>query len=429
MKVKTRLATIEGNGAARRFPFLGGRFGKAAGIVGGMLASVAIFSSVAVATDAKETAPAKANLETKAVVPAKAPAKAWPLFRGNVEMTGVSASALPEKLVERWNIELKGPIHVIPAIENGVVYVPTMDGFCYAISLASGKQLWRYENPEMDGSESSPCLTPDLVVYGDEAGFLRALDRKNGLERWSYQADDKIICSPTLIGDKILVGSYDMKLYCFEAATGKLVWSMQTDGPIHCSPTKVGDSVAVAGCDGYLRLVSIADGKQQKELEIGGNIASTPALVGDRLFFGTMGGEVLGIDHNTMQVVWTFRGDKGTQPYQGSPAVDRGLVVIGGRDKFLHAIGTGDGKEAWSFRTRARIDCSPVVVGNRVFSGSKDGTLYGLDLATGKKVWESIVGGEIVGGPAVAEGLMVVGDADGRLVAFGSDASTTPAGN
>ena len=61
-------------------------------------------------------------------------------------------------------------------------------------------------------------------------------------------------------------------------------------------------------------------------------------------------------------------------------------IIIGGRDKLVHALDRSTGKAVWTFTTRARVESSPLVAGSRVFAGSNDGTLYELDLASGKKV-------------------------------------------
>ena len=37
------------------------------------------------------------------------------------------------------------------------------------------------------------------------------------------------------------------------------------------------------------------------------------------------------------------------------------------------------GKAVWTFTTRARVDSSPIVAGNRVYIGGNDGKLYVLD--------------------------------------------------
>jgi outer membrane protein assembly factor BamB len=77
------------------------------------------------------------------------------------------------------------------------------------------------------------------------------------------------------------------------------------------------------------------------------------------------------------------------------------------------------GKEIWSFTTRARVESSPLVTGNRVFIGSNDGLLYELDLVSGKKTWEFTAGAPLSASPAAAKGSLVIGSQDGMLYCFG----------
>jgi len=81
--------------------------------------------------------------------------------------------------------------------------------------------------------------------------------------------------------------------------------------------------------------------------------------------------------------------------------------------------GRSSGKAVWTFTTRARIDSSPVVVGNRVVVGSGDGKLYVVDAATGKSTFEFEAGGAISASPAVVEGRVVIGTVDGKLFCLG----------
>ena len=68
-------------------------------------------------------------------------------------------------------------------------------------------------------------------------------------------------------------------------------------------------------------------------------------------------------------------------------------VIVGSRDRQLHAFNPKTGEPLWSFATRGRIDSSPVVVGDRVFVGSGDGRVYAIDVKTGAKLWQFEAGG------------------------------------
>jgi len=85
----------------------------------------------------------------------------------------------------------------------------------------------------------------------------------------------------------------------------------------------------------------------------------------------------------------------------------------------VHALDAATGKRRWSFATRARVDSSPAVAGDRVVVGSGDGKLYVLDMQSGKKIWEFEAGAAITASPAIANGRIVIGDTDGRVYAIG----------
>ena len=105
-------------------------------------------------------------------------------------------------------------------------------------------------------------------------------------------------------------------------------------------------------------------------------------------------------------------------PYFSSPAVTQKWVIIGGRDKGLHAIDRRTGKQHWRYSARGRIDGSPVIAGDRVVVGSMDGKLCLIDLNTGKKITQYDIGASISSACALAEGWIFVGCEDGNLYAF-----------
>jgi outer membrane protein assembly factor BamB len=125
---------------------------------------------------------------------------------------------------------------------------------------------------------------------------------------------------------------------------------------------------------------------------------------------------VIGIDMAARTVMWTYRHPERLFPYYSSAAFIQGRVVLGGRDKMIHALDAKTGKEYWTFMTNARVESSPVVVGSRVFVGSTDGRLYELDLAKGTKLSEFDAGAAITASPAVAGGRLVIGTHDGALL-------------
>ena len=183
-----------------------------------------------------------------------------------------------------------------------------------------------------------------------------------------------------------------------------------------------GGIVYLAGCDERFRAIRAADGKVLFEIPLGSYTGASTAVNGERAYVGTFDAEMLALDLRTRKIVWRYRDPDREFPYYSSAAIDAtggARVIVGGRDKAIHAINAASGKSTWKFVTRARVDSSPAVAGGRVFVGSNDGKLYVLDAATGQKKWEFDAGDAITASPAIAAGRVVVGAADGRIFCFG----------
>src|SRR5204863_3318006 len=105
----------------------------------------------------------------------------------------------------------------------------------------------------------------------------------------------------------------------------------------------------------------------------GSNMGASSAVEGDRAYVGTYGADVFAIDLRAHKVAWSYRDPDREFPYYASPAIAGGRVIIGGRDKAVHAIDAVSGKGVWKFVTRARVDASPAVGGGRVVVGRSAG--------------------------------------------------------
>ncbi len=346
----------------------------------------------------------------------------WGMFRGSPTLTGVAGTTLPSPLALRWTFQAKEGVMSSAAIADGTVYVGSMDGLLHAIDLATGRERWSYKAA---GSieESSPAVSAGVVYVGDVTGVLHAVDAASGRARWTFQTEGEIRSSPAPAGDKVLIGSYDQNLYCLLAATGKPAWKYTTEGPVHGTAAVDRGVVYISGCDEYLRAIDLANGRQLFAVSMGSNAGASAAIDAGTAYVGTFGNEVLAIDLARHAVRWTYRHPTRNFPFYASAAVASGRVVVGGRDKMVHAIVATTGRAAWTFTTRARVESSPLIVGNRVFVGSNDGNLYELDLATGKKTWEFTAGSPVSASPAAANGALVIGSQDGAVFCFGARTS------
>ena len=354
-------------------------------------------------------------------VPSQVPQQtesSWPLGRGGTLANGVATSSLPDKLDVLWKVEIKGgAFEGTPVIDAGVVYLGDMDGKVYAWNLADGKELWTYKVES--GFLAAPAIRNGLLYIGDIDGKFYALDIKTGQPKWTFEAEAEIDNGANFWNDNVLFGSQDANLYCLNAATGKLVFKYAIGDQIRCMPTVVGDRSFVAGCDSILHVVDLTTGKQAAEVPIESPTGVTPAALDDCVYFGTESGMFFAVNWKDAKVVWKDEEKGSSQPYRSSPAVQKGLVVVGSRDRRVYAFDPQTGTERWTFATKQRIDSSPVIVGDRVFVGAADGRLYALDSKSGKQLWEYQASGGFTGSPAVASGKLVIATDRGVVYCFG----------
>jgi outer membrane protein assembly factor BamB len=352
-------------------------------------------------------------------VSAQTPATAsWPQFRGNHRLTGIAESAPPDSPKLLWKFEAGEAIDSSPAIVDGVVYVGAFNGDLVAVDLATGKLRWKYAAGSAIG-ESSPAVAGETVFIGDSAGVVHAVRTRDGSGLWTFKTQQEIKSSPVVVGAIVLIGSYDGFLYALETASGRLTWKFETDGPVHATPAVHNGVVFVAGCDESLRAFNVADGAELYRIPAGANTAASPVVDGDRAYVGTFNSEVLAFDLKAKTIVWRYENPDRQFPFYSSAALVGGRVIVGSRDKLVHAIDAKTGKAAWTFTTQARVDSSPAVAGSRVYIGSSDGRLYGLNAATGRKEWEFDAGAPLTSSPAIASGRIVIGSTDGALYCFG----------
>ena len=147
-------------------------------------------------------------------------AKDWPMYnrdvtgtrhnRGETAINATNASRLEEK----WQFPAKGEdreigvIHATPIVVDGFVYFGTASDAAFYKLSPDGKLKWSYRNPSRpapkppkdekertarfqsspDGILASALVTRDTVFFVDIGGWVYALDRATGMERWKLNS-------------------------------------------------------------------------------------------------------------------------------------------------------------------------------------------------------------------------------------------------
>ncbi len=348
----------------------------------------------------------------------------WTSFRGNRQLTGVATTELPQTLELLWTFQAKDMIQGTAAVVKGTVYVGALDGYLYALDAQNGELKWNYRAGDSDFSaaiKASPSIHDGIVYVGDGDGGFHAIEANTGKRKWKFESAGEILSSANFFGDKVLFGSYDGFLYCLNRVDGELVWKFETEGYVHGTPAIFGNSVVITGCDSYLRVINISDGTETQRVNLGAYVGASPAILRRRAYVGTYGTEVLGVDLEKGKIAWRYQHRQRRFPFFASAAVTDTLVIIGGRDKMVHALSPDAGELKWIYTTKSRIESSPVIAGNSVYFGTTRGLLIALDISTGESVWEFATGSAITASPSVADGRLYIGTESGSFYCFGEN--------
>ena len=178
--------------------------------------------------------------------------------------------------------------------------------------------------------------------------------RRDGKAAWTFKTGGELKSSPVVAGDRVLIGSYDTHLYAAGAKDGKLRWKVQTDGYVHATPAVVNGVAYVTGCDEILRGIRIADGKEVLNVASGAYTGASPAIAEGRAYYGTYDNEVLGVDLKSRKILWRYKRPTATFPSIPPRLCPATRIIVGGRDKLVHAIDRQTGKAADLYDPRAR---------------------------------------------------------------------------
>ncbi|MGW3626893.1 outer membrane protein assembly factor BamB family protein [Streptomyces sp. NPDC000880] len=301
-----------------------------------------------------------------------------------------------------WSARTDASVHGSPAVSDGLVFVPTINGTLYAFDAVTGKERWRREpeaaEPDQQRSYSyySPTVAEGKVFwpyqtrYGKASrGLLAALDPKTGKAIWESPMAGSTMSdgTPAVADGKVYVGNQtaDM-LLAYDAATGKQLWTANAalGGWQDGAPTAAGGRVFIGSNNGVIA----RDAETGKTLwtyrstgssYIPGNATpSAPAVVGDTMYMGFPDGRVTALDTATGTVKWnaTMPGKKYLGGVLSAPAVSGDTVYIGSNNGILYGLNRLTGETVWNYEIGTWVASAPAISGNTLFAGAWDGNLY-----------------------------------------------------
>ncbi len=235
-----------------------------------------------------------------------------------------------------------------PLVIDGVAYFGSGDGHLYALDIRTGKEKWKFDTQTL--VRSSPALVDKTIYFGDMKGYLYAVDAETGAEKWRFATEGvklnpaefgfdrcAIVSSPSISGDVAVFGGRDGFLYAVNRQTGKEKWRFDHEiSWVISSPAIFNETVYTGTSDGrFVQAVDLNTGKEKWRFKATETVWSSPTICDSLVYFGDGGGNVFAVNHYDGTERWRF---KTKDRVFSSPVVADGVVYIGSDDGHLYAL-------------------------------------------------------------------------------------------
>lgn len=278
-----------------------------------------------------------------------------------------------------------------PAQDKDCLYFGTDEGLFYALNKKDGLIKWSFktgEHIQKKGIFSCPLILNNLVFFGSYDGNLYALEKETGEEKWTFIEADWIGSSPCVSKkhNLVFIGlEFGQKGTCggiiaLNSETGQKVWEDSFEDYVHCSPaySEELDLVIIGSNCGYVRLYDALTGQMYWENKIGSAVKSSFAFDEKRgiVCFGAFDGKEYILSMMTGKIIFTYQ----TQGLiYSAPVVFDDILFFTSTDKNIYGIDLKTFQLRFKFLTSAKILSSPVVWKKFIVFGSNDGRVYLID--------------------------------------------------
>src|SRR5712691_10222377 len=284
---------------------------------------------------------------------------------------------------QRWVFSTSAPIYATPAVANGVVYLASRDSMVYALNEQTGSLIWQRAN--ISPITSSPVYADGKVFYGTWFvkfnSVLMAVFTNNTVA-WQYPGDDTIKSSPAVDNGRVIFGQNNGYIVALNETTGLAIWKV---------PIGVAASISTAPALAYGRVYVGADSNRFLAMNqttgsiiwtfnIGAFNATSAAVNNGVVYFGTGRGILYALNATTGVQIWTYPKAGTIGGISSSPALALGsnTLLFGSSDHSLYALNATGGALLWKYTTGGGISSSPAIADSRAFFGSWDTKVYAL---------------------------------------------------
>jgi len=336
------------------------------------------------------------------ILPVELYSQDWPQFRGpgrDSKVTGFKApSSWPAELALQWK-ETVGTGDASPVLVGKKLYLHTRQGgdeVILCLDASTGKELWKASYPSATstgpstshpGPRSTPAVANGKIVTYGVTGILSCLDAATGKVVWRKENPTNAVptfftgMSPLIVDGVCIahVGTKDNgEVLALDLNTGNEKWKWSGDGPAYASPSLMvidGQKHIIVQTEKNLLALNFADGKLLWQVpaipaQRFYNCVS-PYIDGNRIYFtgqgtGTKAIEVTKQGNNfSTRELWSTA-EIGAK--WNTPVLINGFLYGFTDQRRIYSLNASNGQTAWidaatnsDFATI--VDCGSVIIG------------------------------------------------------------------
>lgn len=209
---------------------------------------------------------------------------------------------------------------------------------------------------------------------------------------WIFNSDANVISTPVVTNNLVVFGNQQGMVTALSLKTGKQKWVFKTGGAIYSSPAAQKNKIVFGSTDGYVYCISDA-GKERWKLKTGAAVLGCPLIENNIVYIGGSDHNFRAIDLETAKELWRFEGLNG--PVVSTPVINKDAVIFGAWDTYLYSVDKHSGKLNWEWsngspvRNYSPAACIPVVKDDVIYIVAPDRYLTAIDALTGQALWRS----------------------------------------
>jgi outer membrane protein assembly factor BamB len=211
---------------------------------------------------------------------------------------------------------------------DGIIFT-TEKGIIYKYN-SQGVKTWDTDTKVF--TYSSPAMGNNIVVFGNIAGEIVALNASDGTIKYRAKTGSPIFSGTAVNGSNAYLGNDNGMLFCLDLTSGKINWQYSTDG----------------------------------------RILMTPAFDDDNIYFGNLSGDFYSLNKLTGKLNWT---KKLGSLFDITPVVTKNLLILPDQFEKIYFVNKDSGTINRTYSFKGRLKLTPVIKDNMLFIGYDDGEL------------------------------------------------------